>query len=101
MVCCPFPGPRSAVVAGVLSAVELFLLALHGQSFWSNQGLGTATQLGLATLIVLWWTVAVWCGYWYLRGVSYLRLHTPTTLTRGIVYCTAALMGTMGHRLPS
>lgn len=87
----PFPGPRSATLVACLSLTEISALWLRGLSFWSNQGLGVATQLALATLIILWWTSAVWGGYWYLRGVSRLCRVVTTKSGRGLVICAAAL----------
>jgi phosphoglycerol transferase MdoB-like AlkP superfamily enzyme len=63
----PFPSPQAASVAIALSVVELMLLGFHGKSFWANGGLGIATQLGLAGLVLLWWMAVAWCAHWYLR----------------------------------
>jgi arylsulfatase A-like enzyme len=84
-----FPGPRTAVLAILLSTIEIVTLACHASGFWRNGGLSVATRLGLAGLILLSWTVIVWSGYWYFRVMWSATRRCATRWLRNIVVVIA------------
>jgi len=92
-----FPGPRIGLAMLAVTGLELSVLALHPSGFWWNGGLSWLCLVSLVALIVLWWGMIAWLGFWCVKGARTLGARMPSNRVRTAIVITAVVLLALGQ----